>query len=297
MNRWLKPLGLLCASLFAIVGLAELRLFCMQQYLATRRYEDLYVVPDNRWLSPLSLGYKETLADMLWIKGLIYFGEEVRHKSNSVHIYDYSNAILTLDENFKAVYRWVGTSAIYRTGTVTVNDVKRAISFLKRGADRFPDDGELAWDLGATLRFELVPLLKNEHEKREAKRQAIDYMLAAARMGKGPPWLVLTNVSELKQLGATTQAIRHLEEMYATVNDDDTRQQIAMQLAGLRDKAYRDALKQANDQLARRHQTQWPYLPTNLHILLGEAQTFPTINLKTGVFGHHATSLEESDTD
>lgn len=253
----------------AVVGMRALRLRSMAHYLGTQRYEDIYYLPPPAWLEVFSLGHREALAGLVWARALVYFGEEVRHQGEVRHVFDYAEAIVTLDPDFRAAYAWVGSAAIYRTGSVTEADVRRAISYLERGARRFPNDGQLAWNLGATYAYELPPLLADERAREEAKRIGTEHLEVAARLGAGPPWLVLANASQLRRLGQTEQAIRHLEEMYSTVRDPETRDQIEAQLGALRSQAYAEALRRTVEELEQRRRRDFPYVGPDLFLLLG----------------------------
>jgi len=255
------------ATLAAVEGL---RARSMAHLQATQRYEDVYYVPPPHWLPVMSLGFDRALADLLWIRALLYFGEEVEHRGDVEHAYDYADAILALDPDFRRVYRWIAMAAMYRPGGFTIADVRRGIDYLELGVERFPDDGELAWDLGASLAHELAPHLEDPEEKREARRRGVAHMQAAARRGAGPPWLVLSNASQLLRLGQTEQAIRHLEEMYASVDDPDVRRGIERRLAELRSQAAAEALRQTVQELEARRATSFPYVPPGLFLLLGE---------------------------
>ena len=260
----LRALALL---ILAVGGASLLRADAMRGYLAGETYEDIYYLPPPTWLRVFSLGHEEALADLVWMRALVYFGQELTNRGDVSHVFDYGNAIVTLDPHFPAAYRWVGTSALYRTGEITARDGQRAVAFLERGVRQYPDDAEMLWQLGATLSYELPPLLADDAAKREAKRRGIPYLEAAARRGGGPPWLVLTNASQLERLGRTEQAIRHLEEMYATVRDDDTRQQIALHLARLRSAAYAEAFEAAQRDLDARRWRDAAYLAPTLFLL------------------------------
>jgi len=269
MSRDLSTvLRVLAVLLIAGVGSAFLRGPAMNSYLAGERYEDIYYLPPPSWLRVFSLGHEEALADLIWMRALVYFGEELGERGEVAHVFDYGDAIVTLDPYFAAAYRWVGSAAIYRTGNVTARDAERAIAFLERGVRRLPDDGELLWELGATLSYELPPLLDDPAAKRAAKQRGIPYLEAAARRGGGPPWLVLTNASQLERLGRTEQAIRHLEEMYATVRDEDTRAEIRAHLGRLRSAAYAEAFAAAQRDLDARRWRDAPYLSPTLYLLI-----------------------------
>lgn len=270
MSRDLRTmLRALAVLLLAGVGTTLLRPLAMKTYLAGETYEDVYYLPPPTWLRVFSLGHEEALADLIWMRALVYFGDELVNRGEVTHVFDYGDAIVTLDPYFAAAYRWVGTSALYRTGTITARDGERAVAFLERGVHRLPDDGELLWSLGATLSYELPPLLQDPAAKREARRRGIPYLEAAARRGAGPKWLVLTNATQLERLGRTEQSIRHLEEMYATVRDEDVRQEIAAHLARLRTAAYAEAFAAAQRDLDERRWRDAAYLPPALYLLTG----------------------------
>jgi tetratricopeptide (TPR) repeat protein len=274
MSRLSRAALVTVLLLAAICGAGRLRQQATGHYLSTQRYEDVYYLPPPGWLRLFSLGYREALADLIWMKALIYFGDELYHEGEVKHLYAYTDAMLALDERFPAVYRWVSSCALYRTGKVTADDARRAISYLERGIRLFPDSGELAWDLGATYRFELVPLLKDSRERDEARLRGMEYLQAAVLRGAGPPWLVLTNATQLVKLGHTEQAIRHLEEAYSTAYDPNIRKSIEDRLQQLRSAAYAEALKHAVVSFEQARRRDFPYLSGTLYWLVGPRPPF-----------------------
>ncbi len=237
-------------------------------FTRTQTYEDVYYVPPEEWLPTLSLGYREALADLLWMRALIYFGDELIHQGDVTYALDYADAILALDPDFRAVYRWAGTAGMYNAVGTTVEDVQASIEFLRRGADRFPEDGAMAWDLGASLTFELVPFLDDPEAKERARAEGVAHLQAAARLGGGPPWLVLTNATQLRRLGQTEQAIRHLEEMYGMVEDESVRARIEEELTALRSQAFTEALQRSWLEHEQARQRDLPYVDSTLYLFL-----------------------------
>ncbi|MCA9582545.1 MAG: hypothetical protein KC416_12175 [Myxococcales bacterium] len=258
---------------FAVVALSlactAVRLRSLDHFNATQSYEDIYYVPPPQWLPTLSLGYREALADLLWVRALVYFGEEMVQRGAVKHVYDYADAILTLDPMFRRVYHWVGMSGIYRPQEIGKEEVFQAIEYLERGANLFPDDGELAWDVGATYQYELKPLLDNPEDKKMADEKGLVYMQTAARLGAGPPWLVLANATRLRELGQSEQALRHLEEMYATVQDADTKAEIGRQIQRRREANYLEAFRKTFEEIESRRRADFPYLDPTLYLLVG----------------------------
>src|SRR5690349_8631359 len=165
---------LLSAVLLALVLVYRAQRMGSSHYLATQRYEDVYYLPPPAWLALFSLGHREAVADLIWLRSLVYFGDELGHRGQVANLYNYAEAMLSLDPYFKKVYSWAATCALYRTGNIQVSDAYRAIAFLERGVRLFPDDGELAWTLGANYIYELVPMLSNDKKaKEEAKRKGL----------------------------------------------------------------------------------------------------------------------------
>jgi hypothetical protein len=252
-------------------GVWSLRTRSMDHYLATQTYEDIYYLPPPDWLQVMSLGYRRALADLIWLRALIYFGDEFENRGAVRHVFNYGESMLALDPDFRRVYRWVGVAGVYTPTGSPPEFIARAVDVLKRGVERFPDDGQLAWDAGATIVYELLPTLpKDEPSRPRLEAEGHDYMLAAARLGAGPPWLVLTNATSLRKLGETDRELRHLEEMYAIVRDPRVKAQIEIRLSQLRSEAYAEAFRRANEEFEQRRREEFPYLPPALYFLVAD---------------------------
>ncbi|HMI89894.1 MAG TPA: hypothetical protein VK509_00960 [Polyangiales bacterium] len=243
-------------------------------YLATQRYEDVYYLPPPTWLHVFSLGHREALAGLIWLRSLVYFGEELGHRGPVENLYHYADAMLSLDPYFLKVYSWVASCALYRTGEITVKDARRAIEYLERGAQLFPDDGELAWTLGANYLYELPPMLKDKAEILEARRKGLEHLTVAARRGAGPAWLVLSTATELGKLGQRQQELSHLEEVYGQVTDPEVKRQVAMRLERLRDATFVEALRRTYDEIAAEQRATLPYIDRDLYLLIRPVPAF-----------------------
>ncbi len=263
------PALFLVLLLGALPVLRTLRVAAMHRFLATRTYEDIYYLPPPAWLRVMSLGYHEALADLVWIRVLIYFGDELVHRRDVVHVFQYADAVLALDPSFRRIYHWAAMAASYNAGHVTAKDLRRSVAYLEEGARRFPDDGNMAWDLGASILYDLEPNVTDPAEKRRLRKEGVAHMLVAARLGAGPPWLALANATQLQKLGETELAAQHLEEMYATVRDPAVKKNIADTLAALRSKAFAEAFRHANREVEQRRQRDFPYLDSTLYLLVG----------------------------
>lgn len=271
----LAGFGLSVALLLgAVLSGRPLRLAAAERHQQTQRYEDIYYVPPPSWLRVFSLGHDEALADLLWMRALVNFGDEVKHMGEVAHALDYAEAIVTLDPYFQKAYSWAGTAGMYKPiergqqSGLTEGEAARAVSFLRRGARQFPDDGEMAWDLGASVLFELVPMVKDAARQEQLRQEGVAQLQTAARLGGGPAWLALTNATQLQRLGQQEQAIRHLEEMYSVVQDEQVRSQIQRELELLRNRSFAEALERTWHAFEERRRREFAYLPQGLFLFL-----------------------------
>jgi len=270
VTHWIRLLAILLIA-GVIAGAGLLRRRSMSQYLATQTYEDIYYLPPPEWLQVMSLGHRRALADLIWLRALIYFGDEFENRGAVKHVFNYGESMLALDPDFRRVYRWVGVAGVYTPTGSPPEFIERAIDVLRRGVERFPDDGELAWDAGATITYELLPNLPKDDPGRERwEAEGNEYMIAAARLGAGPPWLVLTNATSLRKLGEKDRELRHLEEMYAVIRDPKVRAQIELRLTQLRDEAYAEAFRKVNEEFEQRRLEEFPYLPPTLYLFVAD---------------------------
>lgn len=264
----------LTALLLAAAGGEWARGAAQRKFAAAQTYEDVYYLPPPDYLVLGSLGYRAALADLIWMKALVYYGEELVHRGDVSHLYRYGDAMIALDPDFKRVYRWIASSALYRTGEIALSDAQAAIRYLERATQRFPDDGELAWELGANYTYELASMLPIGPERDAARRKGLDYLEAAVLRNAGPPWLVLQTASQLQALGRREQAIRHLEDAYAVTSDPDVKEQIERQLTRLRSARYAEALRRAQTDLEAARRRDFPYIDSTLYLLVGARPPF-----------------------
>lgn len=245
-----------------------------RHFLSTERYEDVYYLPPADWLLVFSLGHREALADLIWLRSLLYFSDQIVHRGDAVNLPHYADAMLALDPYFKRVYTWASICSMYRGGNPGLADARRAVAFMQRGVRIFPDDGEFAYSLGANYLYELMPLLKDPKEIAEARLVGAEYLQAAARLGAGPPWLVLSGARQLEKLGKTEQLIRNLTEVYAQITDPVTKGKIELQLASLQGEAYAEGFRQTVAEFEANRMRDFPYVDPGLYGLLGPGPAF-----------------------
>lgn len=281
------------ALLLGALGTA-LRLPANRRYDEVSGYEDRYYLPAPAWLVVMSLGYRETLADLIWMRTLVYYGDEMTHQGTERHVFDYVEAVLELDPDYLSVYRRVGTLAIYRpSGQVSVQDAERTVAIMERGVERFPDDGPLAWTTGATLAFELPTLYAGQPaEQDRARTRASPYLVRASELGAAPAYVMLANASVLARVGRASEAAAHLEEMYAMTDDESLRAEIATRIRALRSDAFSAAFVEENERFEAAWGRQMPYAPAALYDLVGPIPVIDTRAAMRDGFGVSALGDE-----
>jgi hypothetical protein len=232
-------------------------------------YEDIYYLPPTWSLPVLSLGHDAALADLLWIRSLVYIGDEYEHRGALAYVFDYTDSVLALDPDFEAVYHWVASAGLYQPSEIGRDEILRTIEVLTRGVERMPGSGQLQWDLGATYAFESAPYALDDAERDEWRLRGIEHLMIATRLGAAPPWMTLSNAAMLMRVGANERAVEHLEEMYATIDDPAAQEEIAQRIATIRGETYSAAFIDEAEALEAARIRAFPYAHPHLYFLMG----------------------------
>ena len=235
--------------------------------------EELRYLPRPALLRVVSLRHHELVADLLWMKSVVYFGEMFMHptRESSAQLERYLDALLAVDPWFQHVYRWAGTMFIYRTGRVTRSDVFRANRFLERGAERFPRDSELWFILGTNYLFEIRP--KDEVERRRFRRLGATAIARAADLPEAPEWVATLAATLFQREGELVAAIQLLERSIA-ITPEARRPALYGKLAQLRSAEASLRVERETNALERSWRTSFPYLPVELFTLVGPEPPF-----------------------
>jgi hypothetical protein len=149
--------------------------------------------------------------------------------------------------------------------------------FLQEGVKHFPADWELAFMLGCNYLFELRT---DDPQKKEAwRRQGAEWIRHAAIVGGAPPWVPLLAATIMRKEGQEEAAVRHLEEVYLTTQDERTREEVKNRLVAL--KAKLDFAKEERERNAflKAWKETLPYVPPDLFVIIG-ARPSPRMDTK-----------------
>lgn len=106
--------------------------------------QDLLMVPQAKGSRLLSLGHPEALASALWMKSLVYYGDNVLQGREAKWMIQMMNVITTLDSSFAPAYNLVGS--------VMTSEDDLDLQILDRGIKHLPQD----WRLRLFYAFKLI---------------------------------------------------------------------------------------------------------------------------------------------
>ncbi len=194
---------------------------------------DVLYVPPPHHLERMSLGYREALADLVWIRGLIFAGERLEEGDLEATT-RYTEAVTGLSPRFHRAYLWGGITNVYGGSKhITREMVDRAIALYRRGLEQFPESHQLLYPFGMLLMHQVGSTPGyTEAEKKALAAEGIEHIRKAAAFGADP--LVRQYAATLVSDHAGEQlAIQFLESQLAQAEHEDYRRMLKHKLAAL----------------------------------------------------------------
>jgi hypothetical protein len=229
--------------------------------------EDILYLPRASALRALSLGHTELLADLVFLRATVYFGTQVEEHGEYRWLENYLDTITELDPKWRTPYRWAGVATMYNGKPITNEAVRLSNHFLERGVRQFPDDWELPFMLGCNYLFEL----KSDDPKQqdEWRRSGGEWIRHAAIVGGAPAWVPLLAATIMIKEGEEEAAVRHLEEVYVSTQDEKTREEVRNRLLSLHAKLDLEREQRERKAFETAWQKTMPYAPADLFVAVG----------------------------
>ncbi len=232
---------------------------------------DVLYVPEATHLRPMSLGYREALADLLWVRALVFSGASIGN-TDVAAVQRYANAIAGLAPRFPRVYQWGGVTAIYGGAAhVSREGVDIAIEIYRAGLVQFPEDHKLLYGLGMLLSHQVpsTPGFSDE-ERAAAKTEGARLIRRAAAFGADP--LVRQYAATLVSEHAESALARQfLEAELAQAQDADYRRMLRKKLRGMGAGASVETVERIREEFSATHAAQAQYLPDTVFTLVRDA--------------------------
>ncbi len=228
---------------------------------------DVLYVPEASYLRPMSLGYREALADLLWVRALIFAGASLGETEVGA-IQRYADAVSGLAPRFARVYQWGGVTPVYSGGAVTREAVDISIASYRAGLEEFPENHELLYGLGMLLAHQVSSTPGySEDEIAAAKAEGTRLIRRAAAFGADP--LVRQYAATLVSENAESALARQfLEAELAQAESADYRRMLRKKLRQIGAGASIESVERVREAFMAEHHTQAPYLPDTVYALV-----------------------------
>lgn len=222
--------------------------------------EDLKYLPNGNFLKGAALSYKGILADLLWIKALVYFGEHVKSDQQYTWLYHILDITTTLDPYFEDPYEFAGIVLAEELG-----DIDGSIKLLKRGMDNVPKSHDRYWYLPFFLSYNYMYYKKDF-------ATAAHFLEIAAKYPQSPSYIPLL-VSRLYANSDNHQvAVSFLTEMINSTQNKQIKESLVHRIQEIIVDQHIRQLEKYRDQFYQK----WDRYPVTLKELQ-EKQIIETI--------------------
>jgi hypothetical protein len=264
MRRWIGLLALTVSFAATTAAHGQLR----ARRAEFPRQDDLLYVPPPQRIEGLAVGYREALADLLWIRAVLLAGDP-RQGGDIVFLTRHLDAISTLAPRFLRPYQWGSVFIIYARASLDRDTVDRALAYSRRGLAQYPEDPDLLFSTGMLLQREVASVDGYSDEDRAAaKRESVELVRRAAAFGASPLVRQLA-ATLLYQEGAGTELeLRFIEEQLVQTSDPELRKTLRRRLEelGKRDRAA--YLLEIRTTFEAERVANFPYVPDLLYAVL-----------------------------
>jgi len=211
---------------FLVISVILLLLFSLL-YPVQRHLEELgrqerapdtfLYLPSGRYVNAAALGFDELLADILWMRAVVYFGQQYVTTRNYEWLFHMIDMVTTLDPLYKIAYQFGGVILAWE-----VKNVEKSNIILERGMKNFPDYWFFPWHLGFNYLFFL-----------DKPDLALNYLEQALRLPRHPGYLA-SLVGRLHQkTGKREIALKFLVEGYPDAITDTVKEVYIQRLKDL----------------------------------------------------------------
>lgn len=249
-----------------LAGQAQWRLLEMREQIPA---EDslLYLPPPDR-LGPMSLGYREALADFIWLRAVIFAGT-MKNGQKIDWLHRYVSTINYLSPQFRRPYLWGGVVTIYNGRDIDRAMLDQSVAIFREGLERFPEDHELLFNLGMILYRDYQSEAKNAspEELKALKAEGAKLIRKAAAFGAPPLIRRLAASLEAEGSEKALQA-EFFKRQLLRADDEALKRLLRKKLRALMHERKIADIEKVRNQFSEAHQTQFPYATPALFAVL-----------------------------
>jgi hypothetical protein len=181
---------------------------------ASTRAAELSYLPRGEYLKLAVLGYRQIIADFLWLKVVQHFG--IREQTTEGYLWAYKavDVLTDLDPKFTYAYQATGTVL-----AVSAKQVHESLALLEKGRHHNPDVWVIPFLLGYDYYFEL-----------RDPATAGKYFQIASMLPGSPQYLPHLAAKMTVQAGDPEAAVEFLQRLSQQVQDERIRQGLAQRI-------------------------------------------------------------------
>ncbi len=258
---------LVASGLAALIAARELRVVAVGLRDDWPKTYDEPWAPSTSAAPFVSLGYREALADYLWVRAIGYFGG---HGDTAQGVEALVRGIAALDPHFRRVWDWGARAMTMADHGVDQDTYLHSIDFLEQGMTVYPNDWHLPMLAGQTYVVDLQS--KDPAQIRAWQEAGASLLEKAIRMPDAPADQATLATTLRTKLGQHDRAVRELREMILITDDASAKKEMITKLAALEQRDA-SALEAAIDDARKEFQSAWlrdrPEVPATIYVVLG----------------------------
>ena len=214
LSIW-KNVLLTAATIMTLVGLVAGMLNIIEwQRPASARAAELSYLPKGEYLKVAVLGYRQMVADLLWLKVVQHFG--IRDQTSEGYLWAYKavDTLTDLDPKFSYAYQATGTVL-----AISAKQIRESVALLEKGMHYNPDAWIFPFLLGYNYYFEL-------HDPTTAGK----YFQTASMLQGSPKYLPHLAAKMTVVAGDPDAALEFLQRLYQQVQHEHTRTELVQRI-------------------------------------------------------------------
>jgi hypothetical protein len=175
---------------------------------------DLSYLPSGKYLKVAVLGYREMVADFLWLKAVQGLAGRQQTRQGYLGAYHAVDVLTDLDPGFVHAYQYTGTIL-----GVVAGMPMESIALLTKGVDHNPAE----WPLSFFLGYDYYYVLRDT-------ASAAKHFRAASLQPGAPSWLAGLAARMAVEANDPTAALELLRRLYVQTSDEQLREGLARRM-------------------------------------------------------------------
>ena len=237
----------------------------------TTTEEALIYLPPAERMRHISFGFRELLADLVWIRAVIATGHpSVGQRLDFVS--RYLEVISALAPRFRRPYTWGGVVSVYSGRAINRAMLDQSIRLFRQGLDYFPEDHEMLFALGMILYRDLRQIQGYTPQEIAAGAAEGKSLIRKAAAFGAPPLVRQLASSFADSAASDALQIEFLETQLIQAEDETLRLALRKRLAQIGTNRRAGELDALRSDLEGRRLARFPYLSLDHFAVLDDGR-------------------------